>query len=119
MKRFILYAVILFQIGLIVSLVRGMQLSLQSKARIADLTATKQKLEHEQQQLVEQQQNVQSPYYLEQVARDELHLARPGETVVIIPSDQQATFSASPAPQVILEKPNWLAWWDVLSGKIN
>lgn len=94
-----------------------MQLSLQSKARIADLQTTKQKLEKEQQGLLAQQQNVQSPYYLEQVARDELHLSKPGETVVIIPTDSQASPSASPTPQMLKEKPNWQLWWEVISGQ--
>ena len=119
MRRLGLYIVIIFQVILIVSLVRGIQLSLKSKERIEALSSTKQKLEDEQKKLVDQQAYVQTPYYLEKVARDELHLSKPGETVVIVPE------SIQPSPdnghgdlQNTQEMPNWQKWWEVLSGKI-
>jgi hypothetical protein len=77
---------------------------------------TKQKLESEQKKLADQQVYVQSPYYLEKVARDELHLSKPGETVVIVPDSQQLGNSANQQSQEVKEKTNWQKWWGVVSG---
>ena len=85
MRKIILYGVIIFQLLLIVSLVRGIQLSRRSVERIADLQATKDKLLEEQEAIKKQGEYVQSPIYLETVAREELHLSKPGEIVVIVP----------------------------------
>ena len=122
MKRFILYGVILFQIGLIISLVRGMQLSLRSKERIAALQTTKQRLEGEQAQLQQNAAYVQSSYYVERVAREELHLAKPGEKVVIIPEGrivENKELADAKAMAGEARKSNWVQWWEILSGKIE
>lgn len=48
---------------------------------------------------------VQSPFYIEQEARNKLGLSKPGETMVIIPPSE-ATQS------VVFEAlPNWKRWW--------
>ncbi len=119
MKRLILYGVICFQIALIVSLARGMQLSLRSKERIVGLQDTKEKLTQEQNDLKQNQEYVQSPYYLEKVAREELHLAKPGETVVIVPEGRLVVEPVASSPAKQEEKSNLQQWWDVLSGKID
>lgn len=116
MRKLGLYIVIIFQIILIVSLVRGIQLSLKSKVRIQTLVATKEKLEAEQKKLADQQAYVQTPYYLEKVARDELHLAKPGETVVIVPDSVETQNKEQGISNVEKEKPNWQKWWGVLTG---
>jgi cell division protein FtsB len=116
MRKLGLYIVIIFQIILIVSLVRGIQLSLKSKERITALTTAKQKLEEEQKKLVDQQAYVQTPYYLEKVARDELHMSKPGETVVIVPDVSSQTSVVSGKEEVKKEKANWQKWWGVISG---
>jgi hypothetical protein len=77
---------------------------------------TKAKLEAEREKLKEEGEYVQSQYYLEKVARDELHLAKPGETVVIVPDSQQIGDSENQGEQQIEEIPNWLKWWQVLTG---
>ena len=116
MRRLMLYGVIIFQIALIISLVRGIQLSSRSARRIASMQETKAKLEAEREKLKEEGEYVQSQYYLEKVARDELHLAKPGETVVIVPDSQQIGDSENQGEQQIEEIPNWLKWWQVLTG---
>lgn len=117
MKQFLLYATILFQLGLIISLVRGIQLSLRSKERITALQTTKQKLEAEQSRLSADEEYVKSAYYLEKVAREELHLAKPGETVVIIPEGKIVESKEQRTENIEQSKPNWQQWWEILSGK--
>ncbi len=119
MRKWGQYAIIVFQILLIISLARGIQLSKRSNLRITSLEESRDKLLVEQEKLRQQEAFVQSPYYLEKVAREELHLSKEGETVVIVPEGMMQESGNS--HQVVVkegEKANWQKWWDVLSGKI-
>lgn len=102
---------------LIISLVRGIQLSRKSSSRIEGLRETKAKLEEEQKKLIKEREYVQSEYYLEKVARDELHLSKQGETVVIVPEDKLKAPDVINKTEVKTEIPNWMKWWRVLSGR--
>ena len=117
MRKLLLYGVIGFQVLLIVSLIRGVQLSLRSRGRIADLQTKKAQLQVEAEKIKQQETYVQSPYYLEKVAREELHLSKPGEKVVIVP--ESITLSVGETKEdrpESREKPNYLKWWEVLRG---
>ena len=116
MRKIILYVVILFQIALIVSLVRGIQLSRRASLRIASMEEAKAKLIAEQEKLKQEEEYVQSPYYLEKVARDELHLSKPGEKVVIIPEEKIVGERREERGESDVDKANWRKWWEVLSG---
>ncbi|MEI8232915.1 MAG: septum formation initiator family protein [bacterium] len=116
MRRIILYVIIIFQIILIISLVRGIQLSRRSVSRIASMQETKEKLRLEQEKLKEEGKYVQSDYYLEKVAREELHLSKPGETVVIVPDSQIVSQLSESKPLDQLEKPNWQKWLKIFTG---
>jgi cell division protein FtsB len=116
MRKFVLYGIIIFQIILIISLVRGIQLSARSKERIDSLVQTKEKLVAEREKLKQEQEYVQSSFYLEKVARDELHLSKEGETVVIIPDRLLISADMNPSVEKKPEQPNWQKWWDILLG---
>ena len=119
MKKLLLYGVIIFQILIIVSLVRGMTISKRSASRIESMQDTKKKLEEERDKLKKEQENVNSEYYLEKVAREELHLTKPGETVVIVPESILIGTQTNDVGEKVLEvKPNWMLWFEILSGKI-
>lgn len=78
----------------------------------------KAKLEEERDRLKAEGENVQSPFYLEKVARDELHLSKLGDTVVIVPENQQMGEAYDKKVETSQDKPNWMRWLDVLSGRI-
>lgn len=118
MRKIVLYGIIIFEILLIASLVRGIQLSRLSSVRIAKLEEEKVKLESEHERLKNEGEYVKSEYYLEKVARDELHLSKPGETVVIVPDGLRIGESANLQTREEVEKENWQKWLAVLSGKI-
>lgn len=104
---------------MIVSLVRGIEISRRSKDRIDELQNSKDKFVQEITDLEKKQKEVESEYYLEKVAREELHLSKPGEMVVIVPDNLIYT---APAAEVGVNtqrsKPNWIRWIEILSGKI-
>lgn len=119
MKKLVLYAVIIFQILIIISLVRGVSISRKSASRIQVMQETKAKLEEERDKLKVEQENVNSEFYLEKVAREELHLTKPGETVVIVPESILVGTQVNDAGEKPQEaKPNWTLWFEILSGKI-
>ena len=116
MRKLALYGIIIFQVLMIISLVRGIQLSRLATGRIKDMESVKNKLVEEKNSLEKQREYVQSEFYLEKVARDELHLSREGETVVVVPEIPQSNGDALEKPEEKVEKDNWQKWWDVLSG---
>lgn len=118
MKRFWTYILLIFQISMIISLIKGIQTTLQAKNRVSNLEQKKADLAEEKRKLEEQYKYVQTPEYLEKVAREELHLSKPGEEVVIIPEEMLASNGGEVKKLPEEEKPNFLKWWEVFSGKI-
>lgn len=118
MRKIVLYGVIIFQILLIISLIRGIQISRKSSERIGSLEERKEQLLKESQKIREEREYVQSLYYLEKVARDELNLSKPGETVVIVPEVVINQNKEREISNIEGAKANWQKWWEVLSGKI-
>ncbi|MFH2019270.1 MAG: septum formation initiator family protein [bacterium] len=118
MRKKLIYVVLVFQVALIVSLVRNIQLSLSSRGRVGNLKEQKDKLEQERGKLQAQLEYVKSDYYLEKVAREELQLTKPGETVVIVPEGIGATRAESNITTEGEDKTqNWQKWWEVIAGK--
>jgi cell division protein FtsB len=117
MHKLILYGVIFFQILLIGSLFKGIQLAIKARSRVTDLEARKAKVQEEQKKLSDQLTYVQSDYYVEKVAREELQLSKPGETVVLVPQNAAITPDGVVIAATAPDKPNYQKWWDVIRGK--
>lgn len=117
MRKLLIYAFIFFQIMIIVSLIKGVQLAIHARSRVTDLEEKKAKLVEEQKRLKDELAYVESEYYVEKVARDELHLAKPGETVVIIPESERVAEPEKDGEREKQEIPNYLKWWKVFTGQ--
>lgn len=63
-------------------------------------------LEAAQKELLKEKKRVESPEYLEKVARNQLGLSKPGEEVVIVPQDLLAQGPVA-SPDAT---PNWKKW---------
>ena len=115
-SRIVVYAILLFQIILIGSLIRGFQVSYKSRERVEVLRDKKEQLEQEHAKLQADAEYVQSEYYIEKVAREELQRAKPGEQVVILPenSTQYAVRSDQVKNREEREIKNWEKWWFLL-----
>lgn len=113
--RIVVYAILLFQIILIGSLIRGIQVSYKSKERVEVLRDKKEQLEQEHAKLQRDAEYVQSDYYIEKVAREELQKSKPGEKVVILPESQRVTEQVV-QQEVKAEKSlkNWEKWLELL-----
>ncbi|OGG07288.1 hypothetical protein A2872_01635 [Candidatus Gottesmanbacteria bacterium RIFCSPHIGHO2_01_FULL_42_12] len=69
-----------------------------------------QKLQEKNDSLKMRIYDVESPEYLERIAREKLNLARPGEYVVIFPKGEKASESA----QIKDVRPNWQKWKEII-----
>ena len=77
----------------------------QRKALVKEAQEEKKEEEKKNRELKGKLEFVQSPEFIEKEAREKLGLAKPGETIVIIPP-QEAT--QSDVAEVL---PNWKRWW--------
>lgn len=115
-SKILIYAILIFQVILIGSLIRGIQVSYKSRERVEILQEKKGQLEDENKKLKEDAEYVQSDYYIEKVAREELQRAKPGEQVVILPdnSTQYAVRSDQVKNREERKIKNWEKWWLLL-----
>lgn len=115
MSRVVVYAILIFQIVLIGSLIRGIQVSYKSRERVEILQEKKVQLEEENAKLKEDVAYVQSDYYIEKVAREELQRAKPGEQVVILPENQRIDSSKEEGEKKQEKQlKNWEKWLELL-----
>ena len=114
-SKILIYAILLFQLAVIGSLIRGIQLSKKSQERVMALRVAKDKLLAENAVLKDKVEFVKSDYYVEKVAREELQKAKPGEKVVILPESQQIREERQEL-HIVEEKRlhNWEKWWRLL-----
>ncbi len=109
MKQIIFIAIVIFLVLVIINLSFSLY-SLWSKQDL--LMQTKQQLVREQQEhqkLEKGLQQVSSPLYVEEQARNNLFMGKPGDVMVIMSS---ASSSAQTKPSE-KAKPIWLQWWNL------
>lgn len=106
--------IIVLVIGILVisSFIQGISLIRKSDQRIKE---AKEKVEIEQkrnEEIKKALDEVTSDFFTEQTARDKLGLAKPGETVIVLP-DKEVLRKLAPQRQVeedVLPDPNWRKW---------
>lgn len=57
---------------------------------------------------------IQTPEYLEKVARNDLNMQKEGETIVVLPSNKAALVKGSGETKEEKELPNHLKWWNLV-----
>lgn len=83
-------------------------------------------LEQETAELQARLTYVQSPEYVEQVAREQYKMVKPGERLIIPISRRGAVVVTTPTPspptsELISEQPAsyWTAWWELLTRRFD
>ena len=102
-----MYLIIIIQLVIVVSLVKGLFSSIAAGKRVDELLLKKQKLTEEKSNLEGKKGEVESEYYLEKVAREQLHLVKPGEVVVMTPEIKN---DGSNKTEDKAEDKNWGKW---------
>ena len=92
------------------SLIGQIMTTLKSGDRLQEATERLHQLGVKNKELKRRLEEVKTPFFIEEQARDKLGLAREGETIVIIPQEKldQVLGVAKKAEEVKL--PNWLGW---------
>ncbi len=67
-------------------------------------------LEKEKKDLLEKRQYYQTPEFIEEEARNKLNMARPGETIVILPPNLEEILGKQ-KQNSFPPLPNWKKWW--------
>ena len=103
-------------IGIIIIFNLGKQIAtaLNSGNRLDQAVSDLGNLQAQNQQLRQELVRAQSYEYIEKTARDELNMAKPNETVVIIPEnvlDQVMNPPKKPEPPKV---PNWQRWLQLI-----
>jgi len=116
MRKYLMWGGIFFEVILIISLVRGIELSIRARSRVDTLKTRREELLQEREKLAEKLVYVQSEEYLESVARDELNLAKPGETVLVVPEGALLEGEAEEIEEEV-KLPVYKQWWEVFFGQ--
>ncbi|MFM2032902.1 MAG: hypothetical protein RLZZ297_1667, partial [Chloroflexota bacterium] len=108
---------VLFVYNFVVQVIRQSQLESYRDRIAADVA----QLAEENRSLERTVTYYESRDYAESVARDQLGYARPGDSVVMptFPDMLSKTAPVPPAstPTTAAAPPNWLRWWQMLTGK--
>lgn len=116
MKKFIRYGIIFIEILLLISLGRGLYETLSSRQRIDNLRSRKEQFLQKEDNLKKELSYVDSDYYIESVARNKLHLTKPGEILLLIdPAVIPETFGFKVSEEVD-DRENWQKWMEILFG---
>ncbi|MEK7497965.1 MAG: septum formation initiator family protein [Patescibacteria group bacterium] len=98
---------------LIVSLIRGVSSLASARRQIREAEKKVEEAKKKNEELKAKAQEVTSEVFTEQVARDKLGLAKPGETIIVLPeSEIVKKFSGRIVneEQDTLPDPNWKRW---------
>lgn len=104
--------VIIIGILVISSFIQGFSLIQKSDRRIEEAKKRVEEDQARQEEIKKELEEVSSDFFTEQTARDKLGLAKPGETVVVLP-DKETLRKLAPQRQVEeegLPDPNWRRW---------
>lgn len=106
-SRLVSLIILVVCLFLIVNLTRSVWQLWQAGDKVKEEEEKVTETELKNEELKKKLSEVQSPKYLEKIARDKLGLAKEGEVVVVLPSPQPTT-----SRQVNDENlPNWKRWW--------
>jgi|SRR5579884_2833187 len=105
---------ILIGILIIFSLGKQIAAALNSGNRLDQAVSDLGNLQAQNQQLRQELVRAQSYEYIEKTARDELNMAKPNETVVIIPEDVLNRVMNPPKKPEPSKIPNWQRWLQLI-----
>ncbi len=112
-KKIALGGGILLVIIVSYSLFNQISSTLNVSNRISSLTDALNRAEVKNNELKKRLSETKSPQFVEEVARNKLGLAKPGETVVIIPDEKIKEILGASNSASEIRLPNWLGWLKV------
>lgn len=102
--------IIIVAIVILVSLARQINEALVSGTRLDQAAEEVNKLQEKNRNLKQKLSETQKYENIEEIARDKLNLAKPNETVVIIPDEMIDNVLRVQTPVAEIKTPNWQGW---------
>ncbi len=109
-KKFLVIVIIIVAIIILVGLMRQIYTALGADGRFNQVLEDVNKLERENKDLRKQLAQAESLDSIEEIARDDLNMSLPNETVVVVP-ENLIDRVVNPPPQYIPPKPSNLEGW--------
>lgn len=109
-KKLIVIVIVIVAIIILIGLVRQINFALGSDARLNKLLEDVGSLERENKELKRELAGAESFESVEEVARNDLNLAFPGETVVIVPEGLIQKVLMPEEKPIEIKIPNWEGW---------
>ena len=117
-RRGLLLILLLF--GLTAMSVYPLRQYVTQHQRVEQLATKQRVLEAEVGRLERERERLKDPEYVEQLAREELYMTRPGEEAWVLtgePPSERPAPQAQPAPEQGAERPWYLRLWDKLTNR--
>lgn len=109
-KKIVIVLVGIVAVAITWSLIGQIMTTLKSGDRLQEATERLHKLEVKNKELKRKLEEVKTPAFLEEQARDKLGLVREGETIVIIPQEKLDRVLGVTKKVEEVKLPNWLGW---------
>jgi cell division protein FtsB len=109
-KKISVIVIIIVAIGILIGLVKQISSALGSDKRLNLLLEDVGMLERENKQLKKELSQAESYDSVEEIARNDLNMSLPNETVVIIPRDMIEKVLTPEVEPVEVKTPNWQGW---------
>lgn len=116
-KKAVFLLTILISVIILVSLVKTIFKTFQSGKRLSRLGVEVESLEQEKEGLEKVLAQRKSEEFVEKEARDKLNLVKPGETLVVLESPEDAEKPTEGVEKDISQLSNPQKWWDLFFGK--
>ena len=109
-KKVIQVAIIIIGLSLIVNLTKDIFRLLKAgeQVKFAERKLEEAKLEKEE--ILKKKEYYASEEFIEEAARDKLNMARPGETIVVLPQNLAEVIGRK-EKETFPKLPNWQKWW--------
>lgn len=112
LKKIVFFSIIILSLFVINNFIHSIYNLWQKNDLIVRAKQDLEKEKKDNQTLKKKLVDVQKPEFVEEEARNKLFLAKPGEGVIVMPTDTLGTDSSKQKPPVDT-RPNWVKWWDL------
>lgn len=103
--------ILVIGVYLVAGLARQVWTTIQNSQRLNLAQDRLKVVDDENTRLGQEIKKLSSDQYVEEQARNQLGLAKPGETVVVLPNDQNNKHQEPAKLKPTSDLPNWYLWW--------
>lgn len=110
-KKIVFFSIIIISFFVINNFIRSIYNLWQKNDLVVRAEQDLEREKKENNELKKKLANVKQPEFIEEEARNKLFLAKPGEGIVVLPTDVLSTTS-SKTKEKADTRPNWQKWWE-------